>query len=268
MEKRVVKFKDKEGNLAKIDIEIKEGRFSMSGQISGSCGQCQGDIKPKNKAQKALLDIWDKWHLNDMHAGTEKQEAIIEKFKNNAQFKSFDKFLDKPCAILESQGLLIDNGYKYGSAWLMRGLPTDLWVEVKKLCALIEAIEEEEKEALPSAEWQDIEDDCIIALAQHLGLTPAEAIEDISGEGNIYGYCGTDYYIGTDEELTDIALAYLTDESELWKQAVEAGSTEKSLQEWAEWVIDMDGIGHTLNSWDGSENSETVNNVGYTICRR
>lgn len=258
--KRIVKFKDKEGNLATIEISLNEGRFSMSGQHGGGCGQCQDSIKPKNEAQKKLIDIWEKYHLNDIHAGTKKQEKAIEKCKSkdyNTQIK-----------FLKSQKLYIDEGYKYGSGWLTRGLPKGLWHEVERICKSIKAIEKKEKESLTVATWEEVGDDCIIALAQHLKITPQEAIRNISGQDNAYIYAGIDYFVGTENEARKIALSYITEEPETWMHAVGAGQTEKGLKDWAEEVIDIDGIGHILNGWDGSEYEQEVNGTVYTVCRR
>lgn len=81
-----------------------------------------------------FLDIWDKWHLNDLNAGTERQKEIIEEHKDEQKYKKFDEFLDRPKAILEdfdaepdkeTEGFG-DEGYSYGSAWLYQPLPQDV----------------------------------------------------------------------------------------------------------------------------------------------
>ena len=40
-----------------------------------------------------------------------------------------------------------------------------------------------------------------------------------------------------------------------------------SFEEWQTWVIDSEGYGHLLNSWDGSEDTEEINGITYYIMR-
>jgi len=77
-------------------IEIKEGRLSISGVIGplpsgdarGSCGQIDETLKEELNAGRLklaagwdlvtfqkFLEVWDKWHLNDMRAACEHQRA-------------------------------------------------------------------------------------------------------------------------------------------------------------------------------------------------
>ena len=94
-------------------------------------------------------------------------------------------------------------------------------------------------------------------------------LEEIEEDGaNRYIYGGINYYVGTYEELEQIAIDYLTQDDDLWKSCVEAGRTTLELDDWVEEVINVDGIGHTLNGWDGSEYTEEVNRTKYTICRQ
>lgn len=113
--KRTIKFKDLKNNKFTVNLELKNNeRFSMTADGNGSLGQCHDLINPKNEEQKMLLDIWNKWHLNDMNAGTEEQEKELkspefEEFKKNyalntdphikwarnlkEQFSSFENYL-------------------------------------------------------------------------------------------------------------------------------------------------------------------------------
>jgi hypothetical protein len=276
---RTVKLKDAEGNIFEIDITIEGGKFSMSGNWGGGCGQCLDHIKPKNKEQKKLVNLWHKWHLNDMNAGTEEQEAYIkEHLKSNYDY-------DKACQLLKDANLyeVIHEGkkYKYGHGWITRKLPANIEEETIELCDKIEEIEKEEKgeilvsdalnmteEKLEKLEFNENDfSDEIFALATHLELTIDE-LEDIEEDGNntlIHG--GIYYYVGTYDDLYDKALEYMKD-GELWKMAVESGNTELGLEEWAEMVVNGDGIGHTLNGWDGSEYEEEINGTNYIICRQ
>ncbi len=69
-----------------------------------------------------LLDIWDRWHLNTMRAGTPRQQEIIRPWLKRNPNKDYTE----QCDYLFSHGLLIDDGYKYGTAWLYEPLPDDV----------------------------------------------------------------------------------------------------------------------------------------------
>lgn len=71
-------------------------------------GQCLDDLLPYICKYKFLEihDLWKRNHLNDMHAGTERQEACLKSGES-----------------LEKWGLLWDEDYKYGTAWLYRPIP-------------------------------------------------------------------------------------------------------------------------------------------------
>lgn len=74
-------------NYIDIDVTLKEGRLSISGDVRReTAGQCQDFIREameKNgidyaidwnrEELKRLLDTWDVWHLNDMHPECEHQ---------------------------------------------------------------------------------------------------------------------------------------------------------------------------------------------------
>lgn len=281
--KRIIKFKDKDNNIFNVDVEIKEGQFSMSGDWGGSCGQCLDHINPKNEHQKKLVDLWHKWHLNDMNAGTKEQEKAIQQAIKEKKLENYD--YAKVCKYLTGIGLYevmyYGKPYKYGHGWLKRKLPSNIEEETNDVCDNIEKIEQEEKGEITVKEVynmtqlqqkqdkHNIEDfsDEIIALAIHLELSINE-LEDIEEEDqNRYIHGGINYYVGTDEELEQIARDSL-EGNELWKMAVEADSTTQSEEDWIEDVISLDGIGHTLNGYDGTEDTEEINGIEYTICRR
>lgn len=91
-----------------------------------TAGQCLDDIAGyvKDKRFKEILRLWKNHHLNDMHAGTEKQEKALEGFQGNYSAK---------CEYLKSIGLYEDDGYKYGTAWLYRAIPADDLAKMKEL---------------------------------------------------------------------------------------------------------------------------------------
>ncbi len=267
--KRQVKFKDAEKNLAVIDVEIKQGRFSMSGEYNGGMGQVDGRIKPKNEAQRDFLNLWDKWHLNDMHAGTEAQEKAIEDYQKNGNKYDYTK----ACEYLKSINLyeVEYNGkpYEYGNGWLAVSLPQDMTELVDNICNKIERIEAEEKKELPKIDWTDVNDDKIIALAKYLDITPEEAQEDITEErDNRYNYAGNDYLVCTDEEANEEAREQCEQYVDDCMDIPDNVRPYFDMDRYTEDVICSDGRGHLLNRYDGEEGEENINDVWYFIYRQ
>lgn len=95
--KKNVSFTDA-NKLVFIEISVENGSLSISGNYNGGGGQILDSIKPANDAQRKLIALWRKYHLNDMHAGTEEQEAALcspefEEFK--AKITALIKQVDK-----------------------------------------------------------------------------------------------------------------------------------------------------------------------------
>ena len=65
--------------------------LSVTGEGGCSCGQCYEYIAPRTPGQKQLLDIWHKYHLNNMSAGTVKQDDYL----NSQEYRDdYNKFVD------------------------------------------------------------------------------------------------------------------------------------------------------------------------------
>lgn len=120
----------RKANEAKVSLRMKNGNFSSSGEIWNSKntdiisgGQNLDEMKSmlKNNSQfNESYDLWKNYHLNDMHAGTERQEkALNDKFGNERV--GYDAQVD----YLKSQNLYEDDGYRYGSSWLKRTIPKE-----------------------------------------------------------------------------------------------------------------------------------------------
>ena len=259
MEKETVKIHDLNNNLFTVEVEIKNDRLSMSGEYGGGCGQCLDSVKPKNKEQKRLIEIWNLWHLNDMHSGTEKQERILQELKKK------NPTYTEQVAYLKKRRAYSDNGYKYGSGWLKRKLPTGLEEELKSLCVELRQQEADRKDNLKGGNLKDLSPR-MQALSLSLDITPKEAeeaIEENYSEETLLEYCGISYFVGTEDEAEERARDYL--DVDLWKQSVVSGNTESSFEEWQNDVIRMDGFGHILNSWDGSEDNQDIEKMTYYI---
>jgi hypothetical protein len=76
-----------------------------------------------------------------------------------------------------------------------------------------------------------------------------------------------EYMVLTEGEADYRANEYLTDDNYLWKQAVEEGRTTDSLNDWAKYVLSMDGRENVLSGYDGREEQEEINGVVYCIYR-
>lgn len=123
------------------EIEYKNGRLSITGVIApmksgnamGGCGQISMEFEHRDPSQNDtcydnlvkpselrfakgwnsemwldFLDIWEKWHLNDMHSECVHQEQKGITYSNDP------KNICEEC------------GYKIGSAWTKRSVPQDV----------------------------------------------------------------------------------------------------------------------------------------------
>ena len=126
--------------IDKIDTDLipikKYITFSAQGEIWNKgktdihCGgQCldniQEDFFPKSPEILKLVNIWERWHLNDMNAGTMKQEKTLEKCDSNDY--------SNRCEFLKEKGLYEDRGYKFGHSWLCDPIPTKDLKEILEL---------------------------------------------------------------------------------------------------------------------------------------
>lgn len=122
-------------------ICYQDGKLSISGvegptndgNCKGSCGQIvmhewQGLRCAPGWTQAMVAqfrEVWDKWHLNDMKAGTPEQTAYLESL---GKYESYDW----ACTELEKAGLLTaphpvtGEPYRYGTAWLKTEVPGDV----------------------------------------------------------------------------------------------------------------------------------------------
>jgi hypothetical protein len=269
---RKVTFSDKENNRIDLKCSIENGHFSISGNMGGSCGQILDDIKPKNREQKELITLWRVWHLNDMKAGTLKQEKALNT-KAFQVFKGNTDYYKAACSYLKKKGLYKDGKYTYGTRWLTRKLSKDFEKHLNSLIDSIEKIESIEKlqKEKKDTSWEDVSNEISMyatILGKHLELNPAEALESITNEQYNSLTCqGIDYFVGTEDEANEEAVRYLTDDPYLWKESVAADKTKIGLYDWADEVISIGGIGF-LNSWDGNYSTTEFNGTQYIIFRR
>jgi len=142
-----------------VRIEYKGGRLSIcgtegpypSGNCAGATGQIDTLLKPSSfntcapgwstETIDKFLRAWERWHLNDMVAGTPRQMRFIRKRQKEANAKSslhreaphayasrmgFQSYYDMECCWLADARILVDKGYSFGSAWLREEVPADV----------------------------------------------------------------------------------------------------------------------------------------------
>lgn len=89
------------------------------------------ELNIQNPIFKKIMRFWRLYHLNDMHAGTQKQEKLVKEY--NEKYKDYN--YDNICEYLAEKHLLYDNGYKYGTGWLKEEIPDNDLVEIRALLA-------------------------------------------------------------------------------------------------------------------------------------
>jgi hypothetical protein len=286
--KKQVTFVDANKNKVVVNINIENGRFSMSGDMGESSGQCQDNIKPANEAQELLLDLWEKHHLNDMKAGTYVQTELLRKCGYDLSDygnKGHETRYDYECWLLSLVDKLWDElpdgtMYKYGSSWLTEELPTNIEEVVEDCITLIEEYEDERRgdtllsdmdfdDAITLIKEASNEDEFeVLAIAKMLDLTVNE-IDDIKIDGNRITVQGVDYIFGTDSEMDD----EWDEELEGFLEDCIYPELEGNLKQYFNdeaWKRDakMDGRGHSLNRYDGGELYTTVDGVDYYAYRQ
>lgn len=142
-----------------VEIELKEGgNVSICGTVWNPRGtDCYSggqnydtiaELFPHSKRVRRLVDLWKRWHLNDMHAGCEHQRAAgwdqrpIDPAKPlDAYGKHFDGQRSASWNMLawvrpdeHPKGLLgapcPECGYKYGTAWKREEVPAEVLAEL------------------------------------------------------------------------------------------------------------------------------------------
>lgn len=187
---------------------------------------------------------------------------------------------------LAIKGLYIDRGYKYGTDWLYRKIPDNICQMIDELCEALQKEENELTKELSTSDDFDMsgnfnasskmvemvmdirncdEDEAkrFLALGMHLECTFGDlddTFKELDCEQQLYCANGTEYYIGTDDELSRVAHDRVYDDGDyeyLWREAVAAKKTTDSLNDWLEQVL-QDGWCSILNSWDGRYESYCV----------
>ena len=80
-----------------------------------------------------LYKLWKVYHLNDLHAGTMKQEGYLRAYEQWYGVKLDANNYDKACEVLKEAGLFEDEGVKYGHSWVKWEIPGEAVAEIKEL---------------------------------------------------------------------------------------------------------------------------------------
>jgi len=83
-------------------------QISFQGRGPMSCGQCNSHINPRTKGQKELLELWDKYHLNGMSAGTDVQMEYLYGGKYQQDYELFLKLFGQYDAERRTQWMYSD----------------------------------------------------------------------------------------------------------------------------------------------------------------
>ena len=97
--------------------------LSICGEIKGlAYGQCWEEMKElaveKRQNFDEIIEVWEKYHLNDLKAGTPAQNNIAKEYCKEHRYD-----YNAICDLLKEQGIYEDNGYRYGSSWLFEKIP-------------------------------------------------------------------------------------------------------------------------------------------------
>lgn len=117
--------------LRRMRIQITftdDGVLMLSGGGPRSQGQClldlvADDVIPTPGFNHLMLNtlyhFWKHWHLNNMKAGDPVQEREVWRWRYQGNQYSYEA----ACKHLEKKGLLVHDGYRYGSAWKKEEVP-------------------------------------------------------------------------------------------------------------------------------------------------
>lgn len=157
-----------------------------------------------------------------------------------------------------------DMGYIFGTEWLLQKIDNkdvERVIEVAKLVEIEqleqEIDEDEVRETFDEADTDGYRDD-VVNAAKALAIAFGKRLSDVLDEleeprsGCLFTYGGNDYYIGTEDNITDEAMEYLTQDPFIWKECVANDGTQLGLEDWAKEVIDLDGFDSILNGYDGT----------------
>jgi hypothetical protein len=223
-------FVDAKGNRVNLKISL-DKYFSISGDMGASAGQISNSINPANNAQKELLSIWDKYHLNDM--------------KNVKLPRTFLTNLNTTIAEIEE------------AEEERKGAPISYTDDGQLIDIIADARECSQDEA-----------ERVAALVKMFDLSIND-LSDVEISDSRATVQGIDYHFGTDEEMDIVHEEYLQNYLDECVLSEIKDDNLKRYFDSEQWIEDakQDGRAHSLNNWDGSEEEAKVNNTFYFAYR-
>ena len=193
--------------------------FTASADYENGGGQCLDHIVPTQK-QNLLINFWRLHHLHDIYP---EQIKVLDKIIRDIEEEETQR---KEQLYTQTEWEVQDDEYEdLIINWILENTDAENRDEAYKYLAL--------------------------AREGNLEVVEITDIHKADYNEHIYQMQGIDYYAGTDDELQELAMDYLTQDTSLWVQAVQAGTTQQGLNEWAQEVIDMDGPVTILNTYNG-----------------
>lgn len=123
----------------KLSITGVEGPYN-SGNCVGSCGQIVEHLRSFHKFAKGwsfskkqtFRKFWREWHLNDMIAGSPRQEEYLNE-NGRAAYRENLQYLENAGLSPDTEYLIDGKPYVYGSAWLTKEVPEHVLDFLKNL---------------------------------------------------------------------------------------------------------------------------------------
>jgi hypothetical protein len=137
---------------AYVTWSVEDGRFSMSAEvwnhiksdiiIGGQCVDTVAALFPHHAQLQRMRQVWERWHLDDMKAGSAVQEAWLRAHPIDPQECAYPRsHYEVASARLAEAGLNPDpDGYRYGHAWKTETLPADVLAEIASWDAPAEGV--------------------------------------------------------------------------------------------------------------------------------
>lgn len=119
--------------------------FSVSGNIwnlkrtdivyGGQCLDTEelDELAKEHKSFATIRELWSKYHLNYLHAGTKEQEEALAMAYEKGILREYSDF-DEKCEYLKNIDLYEveykGSPYRYGSGWLYSPIPDDVLEQI------------------------------------------------------------------------------------------------------------------------------------------
>jgi hypothetical protein len=138
-----IQFASKPGTIDLVPVAADALELAITGSFPGGGGQCQDALRAAAMKCGAadlvrICDLWDRWHLNGLRAGTRAQAAHL------ATIPHVEGFSAKRAALIAA-GLEPDlttgaAPYSYGSAWLYEPLDSGVAESISDLFRLVDGM--------------------------------------------------------------------------------------------------------------------------------